>query len=42
MMRVNVPETVAEVTAAFNAYERALMANDPALDIITRSGVVWT
>ncbi len=28
MMRVNVPETVAEVTAAFNAYERALMAND--------------
>lgn len=28
MMRVNAPETVAEVTAAFDAYERALMAND--------------
>ena len=27
-MRVNIPETLAEMTAAFAAYERALMAND--------------
>lgn len=29
-MRINDPEVVAEVTAAFNAYEAALMANDVA------------
>ncbi len=28
MMRINAPETVAEMTAALDAYERALMAND--------------
>jgi ketosteroid isomerase-like protein len=27
-MDINKPDTVAEVTAAFEAYERALMAND--------------
>jgi hypothetical protein len=32
-MDVNIPEVVAEVTAAFNRYEAALIANDvPALD----------
>lgn len=32
-MTVNDPETVAEVTAAFHEYERALMADDiPAMD----------
>jgi len=34
-MAVNDPEVVAEVTAAFHAYERALMADDvPAMDEI--------
>ena len=32
-MQINHPETVAEVTACFEAYERALVTNDlPALD----------
>jgi hypothetical protein len=29
-MEIDLPDVVAEVTAAFNAYERALMANDVA------------
>lgn len=28
MMEINIPEVVAEVTAAFNRYERALISND--------------
>ena len=27
-MEINIPEIVAEVTAAFMAYEKALLAND--------------
>ena len=30
-MEINIPEVVAEVTAAFNRYERALISNDMAI-----------
>jgi hypothetical protein len=31
MLEINIPEVVAEVTAAFNQYERALIENDVAV-----------
>jgi hypothetical protein len=35
MMLINDPQVIAEVTAAFHAYERALMADDiPAMDAL--------
>ena len=37
-MEINIPSVVAEVTAAFNRYEKALNTNDvAALDATTRS-----
>ena len=41
-MEIDLPEVVAEVTAAFEAYEKALVSNDVAtLDALFRNGSLF-